>query len=151
MKEAIGIIETNGFVAAIGALDGMLKAANVKLIGYKKKLGASLVTITISGDVGAVNAAIETGRRVGEEIGEVVATHIIPRVSKNVTQIFEFHPEKVTQGGIAKMSVSAPVTDLIAQQTKEQQTVTKKPTPTKTKKKSPAITKKQPKQPEDLS
>ena len=102
MKEAIGIIETNGFVAAIGALDGMLKAANVELIGYKKKLGASLVSITILGDVGAVHAAIGAGRSVGEEIGEVVATHIIPRVSKDVAQVFELNATAMSKLNIAK-------------------------------------------------
>jgi len=102
MKEAIGTIETKGFVTAIAALDGMLKAANVEWVGYKKKLGAGLVTITIRGDVGAVNAAIDTGKKIGGDVGEVVATHIIPRVSRDVAKVFSLNEDELKEVRVVK-------------------------------------------------
>ncbi len=60
MKEALGLIETKGLVACIEAADAMCKAANVELIGYEN-VGSGLVTAMVKGDVGAVNAAVDSG------------------------------------------------------------------------------------------
>lgn len=77
-SEALGLIETKGFVAAVEAADAMLKAANVTLSGYKK-VGAALVTVMIKGDVGAVKAATDAGAASAARVGEVVSVHVIPR------------------------------------------------------------------------
>lgn len=78
MKEALGMIETKGFIAAVEAADAMVKAANVKLISYKKT-GAALVTVLIKGDVGAVKAAVAAGEQAAGRVGEVVSIDVIPR------------------------------------------------------------------------
>lgn len=82
--QAVGMIETIGLVAAIEASDAMLKAANVKLIGVERKVGAGLVTVTITGDVGAVKAAVETGEQAAARFGEIKSVHVIPRPESSV-------------------------------------------------------------------
>lgn len=66
--DALGLLETQGLVAALHAADDMLKAANVTVVG-KEKIGAAYVTIFVRGDVAAVQAAIETGRQTVEQMG----------------------------------------------------------------------------------
>jgi microcompartment protein CcmL/EutN len=78
MSQAIGMIETKGYVAAFAAADAMVKAANVNIVG-KKEVGDGLVAIIVSGDVGAVKAATEAGAEAAGAIGEVVSCHVIPR------------------------------------------------------------------------
>ena len=77
-KEALGMIETRGLVAAIEAADAMVKAAEVTLIGTEK-IGSGLVSVMVRGDVGAGNAAVEAGATNASRIGEMVAKHVIPR------------------------------------------------------------------------
>ena len=76
--EALGMVECMGLVAMIEAADAMVKAANVTLVGYEK-IDAGLVTAIVRGEVGAVKAAVEAGAAAGARVGQVVATHIIPR------------------------------------------------------------------------
>ncbi len=78
MSEALGMVETKGYVGAVEAADAMTKSANVTLIGYQK-VGAGLVTVLVRGDVGAVNAAVAAGVAAAGAVGEVVAKHVIPR------------------------------------------------------------------------
>jgi len=78
MEEALGLIETRGFVAMVEAADAMVKAARVRLIGYEK-VGGGYVTVIVRGDVAAVKAATEAGGSAASRIGEVVTVHIIPR------------------------------------------------------------------------
>ena len=78
MGEALGLIETKGYVGAVEAADAMAKAANVTLIGYQK-VGAGLVTVMVRGDVGAVKAAVDAGAAAAKRVGEVVSVHVIPR------------------------------------------------------------------------
>ena len=78
MNEALGMVETRGLVAAIEAADAMVKAANVQLIG-SEMIGSGLVSVMVRGDVGAVKAAVEAGGAAAANLGEVVATHVIPR------------------------------------------------------------------------
>ena len=84
--EALGMVETRGLVAAIEAADAMVKAANVILIG-SEKIGSGLVSVMVRGDVGAVNAAVEAGRAAAGSLGEVVATHVIPRPHADVEKL----------------------------------------------------------------
>ena len=84
--EALGIIETRGLVAAIEAADAMVKAANVTLIG-SEKIGSGLVSVMVRGDVGAVKAAVEAGGAAAARLGEVVATHVIPRPHGDVEKL----------------------------------------------------------------
>ena len=84
--EALGMVETRGLVAAIEAADAMLKAANVVLIGTEK-IGSGLVSVMVRGDVGAVKAAVEAGSSSASKLGELVATHVIPRPHGDVEKI----------------------------------------------------------------
>jgi ethanolamine utilization protein EutM len=76
--EALGMVETKGFVGAVEAADAMVKAANVQLIG-KEYIGAGYVTIFVRGDVGAVKAATDAGAAAARRVGELISVHVIPR------------------------------------------------------------------------
>jgi microcompartment protein CcmL/EutN len=77
------MVETHGYLAAVEAADAMTKAANVLFGGYVK-IGAGLVTVTVRGDVGAVQAAVAAGSAAALEVGEVVSKHVIPRPHADV-------------------------------------------------------------------
>ncbi len=85
-QEALGMVETRGLVAAIEAADAMCKAANVVLVGTEK-IGSGLVTVMVRGDVGAVKSAVEAGSSSAGRLGELVATHVIPRPHTDVEMI----------------------------------------------------------------
>ncbi|HEX3871770.1 MAG TPA: BMC domain-containing protein [Pirellulales bacterium] len=76
--EALGMIETKGFVALVEASDAMMKAANVEFLGWDK-IGSGLVTAFVTGDVAAVKAATDAGSAAAGRIGEVVSVQVIPR------------------------------------------------------------------------
>ena len=83
MADALGMIETKGFVGMVEASDAMVKAARVELVGYEK-IGGGYVTAIVRGDVAAVKAATEAGQRAAERVGELVSVHIIPRPHANL-------------------------------------------------------------------
>ncbi len=85
-QEALGMVETRGLTAAIEAADQMCKAANVSLVGTEK-IGSGLVTVMVRGDVGAVKSAVESGSAAASRLGELVATHVIPRPHTDVEKI----------------------------------------------------------------
>ncbi len=76
--QALGMIETKGFVALVEASDAMMKAANVQFLGWQK-IGSGLVTSFVTGDVAAVKAATDAGAAAAGRIGEVVSVQVIPR------------------------------------------------------------------------
>jgi ethanolamine utilization protein EutM len=78
ISEALGMIETKGFVSLVEATDAMMKAANVDFLGWDK-IGAGLVTAFVTGDVAAVKAATDAGANAAGRIGEVVSVQVIPR------------------------------------------------------------------------
>lgn len=84
--EALGMIETKGLVGLIEASDAMLKAANVKMIGWEK-VGSGLVTGFVVGDVAAVKAAIDAGASAASKIGEVVSVQVIPRPHEELSSV----------------------------------------------------------------
>ena len=85
-QEALGMVETRGLTAAIEAADQMCKAANVALVGTEK-IGSGLVTVMVRGDVVAVKSAVESGSAAASRLGELVATHVIPRPHTDVEKI----------------------------------------------------------------
>ncbi|MDH3673162.1 MAG: BMC domain-containing protein [Gammaproteobacteria bacterium] len=87
MSNAIGFVETRGYVAAFAAGDAMVKAANVTILG-REQVGAGLVSVLVQGDVGAVKAATEAGAEAAGAVGEVVSVHVIPRPHADVTKTF---------------------------------------------------------------
>jgi microcompartment protein CcmL/EutN len=78
LEEALGKVETLGFVAMVEAADAMVKAARVELTRYEKT-GGGYATVFVRGDVGAVKAAVEAGAQAAARVGEVISTHVIPR------------------------------------------------------------------------
>ena len=78
IREALGLVETKGFVGMIEASDAMAKSAKVRLLGYEK-IGNGLVTTLCRGEVGAVRAAVEAASAAAQRVGELVAVHVIPR------------------------------------------------------------------------
>jgi ethanolamine utilization protein EutM len=83
---AIGLIETKGYVAALAAGDAMVKAANVTIVG-RQEVGDGLVSVTIVGDVGAVKAATDAGAAAARRVGELISVHVIPRPHAEVEKI----------------------------------------------------------------
>ena len=77
-QEALGMVETRGLTASIEAADQMCKASNVALVGTEK-IGSGLV--------GAVKSAVEAGSAAASRLGELVATHVIPRPHNDVEKI----------------------------------------------------------------
>ena len=78
MQQALGLIETKGLVGAIEAADAMVKAARVTFLGREKVKGG-LVAVMVSGDVGAVKAAVDAGAAACKRVGTLVSAHVIPR------------------------------------------------------------------------
>ena len=86
-NQALGMIETKGFVAALAAADAMVKAANVAIV-KREEVGDGLVAVVISGDVGAVKAATEAGAETAGQVGELVSVHVIPRPHQDLNKHF---------------------------------------------------------------
>jgi ethanolamine utilization protein EutM len=76
--EALGMIETKGFITLVEATDAMMKAANVTFLGWDK-VGSGLVSAFVTGDVAAVKAATDAGANAAGRVGEVVSVQVIPR------------------------------------------------------------------------
>ena len=88
IKEALGMVETRGFVGMIEASDAMAKAAKVRMLGYEK-IGSGLVTTLCRGEVGAVRAAVDAGAAAAQKVGEMVAIHVIPRPHDDIEKYLE--------------------------------------------------------------
>ncbi|MFH1532324.1 MAG: BMC domain-containing protein [Pseudomonadota bacterium] len=86
MADALGMIETKGFVGMVEACDAMVKAAKVELVHYEK-IGGGYTTAIVRGDVAAVKAATEAGARQAERVGELVSVHVIPRPHANIDAV----------------------------------------------------------------
>ena len=87
LGEALGLIETRGFVGMVEATDAMVKAANVVFVGWQK-VDAGLVTAIVRGDVGSVKAATDAGAAAAPRVGELVGVHVIPRPADDLEKVF---------------------------------------------------------------
>ena len=92
MGEALGLIETRGFVSLVESADAAVKAANVTLVGWEK-IGSGYVTVLMRGDVAAVKAATDAGAAAARRVGELISVHVIPRPHGNLDQIFSISVE----------------------------------------------------------
>jgi carbon dioxide concentrating mechanism protein CcmO len=77
-SHAVGLLETRGFPAIVGAADAMLKAAEIELTGYET-IGAGLCTVIIRGRVAEVAMALQVGMEEAKRIGELIAVTVITR------------------------------------------------------------------------
>lgn len=87
MSDSLGIIETKGLVGSIEAADAMVKAAGVRL-AKQIPIGGAYISITVKGDVGSVKAAVEAGAEAANRVGELVASHVIPRPHADLVKQF---------------------------------------------------------------
>ena len=93
ISEALGMIETKGFVSLVEASDAMMKAANVQFLGWDK-VGAGLVSAFVTGDVAAVKAATDAGASAAGRVGEVVSVQVIPRPHGDLEKILKLPAAK---------------------------------------------------------
>jgi ethanolamine utilization protein EutM len=87
MQDAIGLVETKGLVALVEATDAMAKAANVDIV-KRVQIGGGLVTTIVRGDVGSVRAAVEAGANSAATVGELIASHIMPRPADGLVEAY---------------------------------------------------------------
>ena len=86
MSDAIGMVETKGMVPLIQATDAMLKTANVHYTGWKK-VGSGFCTVFVTGDVGAVQSAVDAGAAAARAVGEVRSVLVIPNPHDDLTRV----------------------------------------------------------------
>ena len=87
MSEALGMIETKGYVGSVEASDAMVKAANVNLT-KSVSIGGGFITVLVKGDVGSVKAAVDAGSSAADKVGELVSSHIIARPHDDLLTAF---------------------------------------------------------------
>jgi ethanolamine utilization protein EutM len=85
-REALGMIETRGFVGTVEAADAALKAADVEIVS-RQKADAGLVTILLRGDVASVRAAVDAGAAAARRVGELVSAHVIARTAEGLEKL----------------------------------------------------------------
>jgi ethanolamine utilization protein EutM len=93
MSEALGMIETKGYVGSVEASDAMVKAANVTLI-KTIPIGGGLITVMARGDVGSVKAAVDAGSKAASRVGELISSHILARPHEDLLKVFMETPAK---------------------------------------------------------
>lgn len=92
MKEALGLVEVRGLASAIHVADVMVKAANVHIIGLEKARGSGWMTVKVSGDVGAVQAAVEAGAAEGLALQALISKLVIPRPADGLDKMLKPEP-----------------------------------------------------------
>jgi len=85
--DALGMIETKGFVGLVEASDAMCKAASVELI-KRIEIGGGYATTLVRGDVGSVKAAVAAGADAAGRVGELVGSHVIPAPHESLDPVF---------------------------------------------------------------
>lgn len=86
--QALGMIETMGLIGAIEGADAAVKAANVTIVNKHYSKGG-IVTVEVTGDVGAVKAAIEAAEETTKRLGVYLASHVIPRPDQSIEDILK--------------------------------------------------------------
>lgn len=87
MSDALGMIETKGYVGAVEASDAMVKAANVSLV-KTIPIGGGMITVLCKGDVGSVKAAVDAGSKAAGKVGELISSHILARPHEDLMKAF---------------------------------------------------------------
>ena len=87
MSEALGMVETKGYVGSVEAADAMAKAASISLV-KTVAIGGAMITVMVKGDVGSVKAAVEAGSKAAAKVGELISSHVIARPHDDLTKAF---------------------------------------------------------------
>ncbi|WP_275471759.1 BMC domain-containing protein [Vagococcus proximus] len=121
MKEAIGLIETMGIIAAIEASDVMLKTSNVKLIN-KEIVKGGLVTVVITGDVGAVKTAVDSAVAAVTNLGTglLLSSHVIPRPDRSIDCLL---PKEKKEDETISDSLPKPIEEVGYQESDKEETI----------------------------
>ena len=96
MKEALGMVEVRGLVAAVTIADTMAKVAQVTIVGLERAKGFGWTTVKVTGDVAAVQAACDAATAMAVTMDAFVSVKVIPRVSDDVETVFLQKCEEVT-------------------------------------------------------
>lgn len=88
MRQALGSVETRSLVAAIQAADTMVKSADVHIVDLNI-VGSGVVAAIVTGEVAAVKAAVENAAETVRDLGEIIATNVIPRPHDEVDKLLD--------------------------------------------------------------
>ncbi len=99
-RNALGLVETQGLIAAIVATDAAAKAAGV-VVSSVELTDAAYLTLKIEGELGAVQAAVEASAEAAQKVGEIVAVKVIPNPDDGLEVLIppkryvsKYHPEE---------------------------------------------------------
>ena len=95
--EALGLIETRGFVPMIVAVDAMAKAANITVVGYES-IGGGLLTAMVRGDIAAVRYAMDVGGAAARKVGEVISVRVIARPQSDMVEVLPMTENRPSTG-----------------------------------------------------
>lgn len=119
IMQALGLIETNGLIAAIESSDVMLKTAEVDLVS-KEFVGGGLVTVSVVGDVGAVKTAVDAGASAVEQLGDfLVSKHVIARPDSEIEPLLDGPKTKKVPEEVAEEIVEADPVENVEETPKE--------------------------------
>ncbi|MBC9783849.1 BMC domain-containing protein [Heliobacterium chlorum] len=105
VQNALGLIEVVGLAAALEAADAAVKAANIQLVGYEMAKGGAMIVVKMTGDVGAIKAAVAAGEVAARSVNKVVSTHVIARPHQELSgMIFS----RETSGRVTSKTVKDP-------------------------------------------
>ena len=104
-QKALGLIELLGFVGVVEAADAAAKAAAGEVCAFESADGG-LVSIQILGDLGAVNAAVEAGSRAAQNVGNLVASHVIPNPHDDLIEVFGLENSSLSGADVETLSVT---------------------------------------------
>jgi carbon dioxide concentrating mechanism protein CcmO len=116
-NQAVGLLETRGFPAMVGAADAMLKAAEVYLSGYEI-IGDGLCTAVIRGRISDVTVAVEAGMHEADRIGELHSVMVIPRPLEDLEETLPTASCWVEQPIALPISIKETQKELVPQEEK---------------------------------
>ena len=111
---ALGLIEVIGYPCAVDAADAAAKAANIKVLGISK-VGSGIMTVQLSGDVGAINSAVAAGSLSASKIGKVLHTHVIPRADSQLISKGIIKSNEKTEENPLNYKTNSELRDMIVQ------------------------------------
>ncbi len=88
MRQALGSVEVKSLVGAIQAADTMLKSADVHIVDLNI-VGSGIVAAIVTGEVAAVSAAVANAEEAAKQIGQIIATDVIPRPHEEVDKLLD--------------------------------------------------------------
>ncbi|HIG53675.1 MAG TPA: BMC domain-containing protein [Candidatus Latescibacteria bacterium] len=107
---AIGLIETRGLVGVIEAADAAVKSAQVELLGIEQ-IGAGLVSVRFSGEVAAVQVAVQAGVQAALKVSEVISHHVIPAPHIDLKDLLQGQPPPAPVASPQQTAVTTPPSD----------------------------------------